>query len=722
MTRKFWLILFAVAAVFAAACSSRRAPSEAERLGSASAELFANGLPCGAATQCTSGNCIDGVCCDTTCGGGARDLFACSNIYGAVPGLVNGTCKALVAGNACGSLTTINPCTWRGTVVNGGNNCPNPPGGASACFPCATSADCSGGFPTCVNGACVACTGDSGSVTAAPCPVSTPACSNGACTQCSTTNVTACAGATPTCNTATGTCATCNGDKGSGATRACQTGGAPACLANGACATCSATNATACNGGTPTCDTATSTCVACNGDNTGATTEPCPTSVNPYCNLAGGNAGSCGKCTSDLDCGVGHTGLSCNLATGACANICATDAQCAPGGWCPPALLVCVPKVANGQPVPNVAPVNGACTVANGTRVCQSGVCSTADNLCGLPNGTTCGPPTTNASCRSGTCFPGDNKCGLPAGQPCVTQNDCRSLVCPPSNKCGDCANDAACGTATSGKVCDDTAKTCGNGCRGVGGNGCAPGTVCTSTSSAIGKCVACLLDATCGSMTSGQVCNASHTCQAGCRGADGNGCPANLTCSSADGSIGVCTQCTTDSQCGGPASGQVCNDQKTCQVGCRGTGGNACAAGQVCSSTTNDIGSCGPPAPGGPDAGPGPGPGPTPGCTSDASCGSPTSGRICDPASKECTDGCRGAGGNSCAAGQVCSSTTSSAGACAPQVDDAVLEGGGFGCALSTRNVTRGRVGEGLALLLLGAVLVARRSRRKSARAADGR
>ena len=700
------LVLFAaLLAAAAAACSSRRAPSVDEHLGVEASELFANGLPCASATQCTSGNCVDGVCRNTACGGGARDLQACSNVYGAVAGLTNGTCHTLVAGDACGSLTTVNPCSWRGTVVNGGNNCPNPPGGSSACFPCATSADCSGGFPVCIGGACVACNGDNGSAATAPCDAAAPVCTNGQCAQCSATNVSACAGATPTCDVSTGTCATCNGDKGSGATRACQTGAAPACLATGVCAACSATNATACNGNTPTCDTATNTCAACNGDNLGGTTQPCPTAANPYCNLAGGSAGSCGKCQNDLDCGLGHTGPTCNSA-GACAAICTTDAMCAPNGWCPDTLLICVAKTANAQPLPAIAPVNGVCNPANGLRACVSGVCDPADNLCGLPNGATCGPPATAADCRSGICFAGDNKCGAPAGQPCVTQNDCRSLICPPSGMCGDCQTDATCGAAASGKVCDDLKQTCENGCRGTGGNGCAPGFVCTSTDATIGKCVQCVTDATCGSVTSGQVCNDANTCVVGCRGAGGNGCPATTTCSSVDGTVGTCQQCTTDASCGSLNSGQICSDTKQCVAGCRGTGGNGCPADEVCSSTTSMAGTCGPAmgTDGGVDAGPdasvdaGPTGGP------DAS----TSGGL--DASTGCTN-------------PPCTTA-------AP--DDGILEGGGFGCAVrraGTGNAASTGAGtgtnmndEGLGAFLfvaLAGVIARRRARRLAGDAA---
>ncbi|MCW5812281.1 MAG: cadherin-like domain-containing protein [Labilithrix sp.] len=53
-------------------------------------------------------------------------------------------------------------------------------------------------------------------------------------------------------------------------------------------------------------------------------------------------------------------------------------------------------------------------------------------------------------------------------------------------------------------------------------------------------------------------------------------------------------TPCTQDSECGAADSGQICNDG-ACGAGCRGTGGNGCPSGQVCSSTTEVAGTCGP-------------------------------------------------------------------------------------------------------------------------------
>nr|AYM52573.1 cell surface protein [Aetherobacter rufus] len=52
-----------------------------------------------------------------------------------------------------------------------------------------------------------------------------------------------------------------------------------------------------------------------------------------------------------------------------------------------------------------------------------------------------------------------------------------------------ECTKDADCGGAKSGKVCDATKLTCGDGCRDKDGNGCPSGKVCTSTDATIGQC-----------------------------------------------------------------------------------------------------------------------------------------------------------------------------------------------------------------------------------------
>ncbi|MBI5536407.1 MAG: DUF11 domain-containing protein [Deltaproteobacteria bacterium] len=59
---------------------------------------------------------------------------------------------------------------------------------------------------------------------------------------------------------------------------------------------------------------------------------------------------------------------------------------------------------------------------------------------------------------------------------------------------CG-CDDDADCGDATSGRVCDLSISTCIDGCRGKGGNGCPTDESCTSLDTSIGECVPPVVD-----------------------------------------------------------------------------------------------------------------------------------------------------------------------------------------------------------------------------------
>jgi hypothetical protein len=83
----------------------------------------ATGIPCGSASECSSGYCVDGVCCGSACGAGPCD--ACSVAAGAD---TNGTCK-LFTGPTCDDG---NPCTQTDTCsfgsCSGGNPvaCPAP--------------------------------------------------------------------------------------------------------------------------------------------------------------------------------------------------------------------------------------------------------------------------------------------------------------------------------------------------------------------------------------------------------------------------------------------------------------------------------------------------------------------------------------------------------------------------------------------------------------------
>ncbi len=65
------------------------------------------GFVCTTASQCATGNCVDGFCCDTSCGAGAAACQGCSM---AKTGLANGTCGLVVAGRVC--RASVGPCDF----------------------------------------------------------------------------------------------------------------------------------------------------------------------------------------------------------------------------------------------------------------------------------------------------------------------------------------------------------------------------------------------------------------------------------------------------------------------------------------------------------------------------------------------------------------------------------------------------------------------------------
>ncbi|WP_437780830.1 DUF3344 domain-containing protein [Sorangium sp. So ce1097] len=104
--------------------------------------------------------------------------------------------------------------------------------------------------------------------------------------------------------------------------------------------------------------------------------------------------------------------------------------------------------------------------------------------------------------------------------------------------------------------------------------------------------------------------------------------------------------------------------------------------------------------------------------CRQDVDCGGPTSGMICEE--HQCVEGCRGADGNGCPSGEVCTSTDSSPGTCEPEEpgpgDDPsgiFAEGNGL-CAARPTPAGSGP-GAGALLPLVGALagLALRRRRR---------
>jgi len=97
--------------------------------------------------------------------------------------------------------------------------------------------------------------------------------------------------------------------------------------------------------------------------------------------------------------------------------------------------------------------------------------------------------------------------------------------------------------------------------------------------------------------------------------------------------------------------------------------------------------------------------------CTSNAECGAPTSGQVCDP-NGACVNGCNGLENGSCGLGEVCSSTTAETGTCGPEPeeDGTILTGSGLSC--TTSGGSNGGEGALWALAALGALAIRRKRR----------
>ena len=134
-----------------------RATSEAHRVFFTTVLDLLDGQACTAGNVCHSGQCIDGVCCNTACASGVNDSQACSVSAGAA---VDDTCGP-TTGNSCSDQ---NVCTQTDACLSGvcqGTNpvsCP-PPGECdltNACVPATGACQVqhrADGAP-CITGAC----------------------------------------------------------------------------------------------------------------------------------------------------------------------------------------------------------------------------------------------------------------------------------------------------------------------------------------------------------------------------------------------------------------------------------------------------------------------------------------------------------------------------------------------------------------------------------------
>jgi uncharacterized repeat protein (TIGR01451 family) len=122
----------------------------------------------------------------------------------------------------------------------------------------------------------------------------------------------------------------------------------------------------------------------------------------------------------------------------------------------------------------------------------------------------------------------------------------------------------------------------------------CPPNRSICLTSLDPNACVECVADDDCGATNSGRVCEPSaHACIAGCRGSGGNGCPAGLICSSITADIGVCWDPDAGVLDGGLAN-DAASDGATADDGSAGSGGASGSGGANGSGGSADDGAAG--------------------------------------------------------------------------------------------------------------------------------
>ncbi|APR78023.1 Tryptophan synthase alpha chain [Minicystis rosea] len=420
-----------------------------------------NGKTCSAGSDCTSGFCVDGVCCNSACTGTCQACTAA--LKGSGP---DGTCGAIATGtdpnNECqdqgqtscgndgfcdgagacrkytsGTVCTAASCASSSTLTkaktcNGTGGCVAPSTPTQACSPyvcasnaclamCGSDTDCASGN-YCSNGTCVTKLANGGTCTAAN------QCTSGFCVDGVCCN-TSCTGACQACSAAkkqSGNGAgTCGNAKNNQADPRGICTATPPCGQTGMCSA-GACEVTAMG---TVCQAA-----SCTG-NQQTTAKTCDGSGS--CNQGGATT----ACTGNLKC---------DAAMASCLSSCGTDdTKCVAGNYCDAG--TCKPTIADG---------GMGCT---GGSACVSGFCG-SNNVC-----------CTALCSAQTTCTTGTNTL-VSTLTTCNATGACNStsMTCPNSLMCNAAGTACltACGNAnaTGDARCVDTAY-----CDGVSGGDCQP-------------------------------------------------------------------------------------------------------------------------------------------------------------------------------------------------------------------------------------------------------
>ncbi|HEY4393241.1 MAG TPA: hypothetical protein VGP64_04230, partial [Polyangia bacterium] len=502
-----------------------------------------NGQPCGKGSECKSGQCVDGVCCESACAGGCRSCALAGSL---------GKCTMVTAGNADPRAT----CHDAGTascMTNG--KCD----GAGSCQLYAKNTGCAA--ETCASNVYTppsSCDGAGRCVAPDALPCSPYVCNGSKCfsactadSQCLTPN-----------RCANNSCGASNNGASCSASNQCKSG----FCAQGVC-----------------CDkVCTGACQSCALSGTlGTCTNVASGTVDPAGLCKDQGAASCGtngKCQAGA-CQKYVSGTSCKSASCPSASVTFTGtATCDGAGKCvTPASGSCFPYVCGTNACKAACTANSDC---DPPAVCTSGSCGLKDNGRTCASGTECKSTfcsqgiccatNCNGTCKScnvsasaaGTCS------NVPAGA-ADPQGGCKDQGAASCSTNGVCDGAGACQRYAAGTVCvasscpsgaatQTNARTCdGTGtCKSATTTACAP-YACNGTTSCNTACTVdadCLSPDICDPKTNlcgtkkrqGQTCSATSDCLTGLTCVDGV-CCGSVSCGSClacnvQGSAGTCT------------------------------------------------------------------------------------------------------------------------------------------------------------------------------------
>jgi Cellulose binding domain len=557
------------------------------------------GEQCATPSECSSTQCVEGVCCDQACGDAC---FTCKN-----PG-TEGTCFPALPG------------------TDPGDRCPT-----EDATSCGTTGVCDG------TGACARYSGNAGVVCAAEACVgfmrtTTGTCdSAGGCSGASAQSCTPyqCAADAKTCRTSCMTDADCVSPN------TCVNNSCGKKPLGGACGADAECNSAICAQGRCCSAACTGTCKSCAVAGSEGTCRNIPDGMDPLgqcadegattCGLDGqcNGAGACRKYAANTTCGMD----SCSAGAEHPAPRCDATSTCAPG-----ALRSCSPYVcgttncktscaSSADCVAGFTCVGSVCTqLSNGMPCTSAAMCTSGYCEQGVCCNTGCAAACVacNLTGKVGTCSP---VAAGTAPTPATQCTDMGSTTCGTDGKCngaGACRSYAV-GTACGAASCTGSTLSSPRSCDGAGA--CRPATTssCTPYQCATTACKTsctttaadCTTGNTCVTMSCGKI-PIGGTCSSGLNSdCASNFCVNNVCCNSActgtcmscslTGSVGTCSPIATGdpplvaAQCPMAAS-TTCGNDGTCNGAgaCRKYAiGMSCAAASCTGATLTSSRAC---------------------------------------------------------------------------------------------------------------------------------